>query len=62
MTINNLSENSLVNIFIDGIDKEQLLGFEEKILFERGKMMQLAFLDKNEFMQKRVEIASRYRR
>jgi len=61
MTINNLSENSLVNIFIDGIDKEQLLGFEEKILFERGKMMQLAFLDKNEFMQKRVEIASRYR-
>jgi len=37
------------------------LGFEEQILFERGKMMQLAFLDKNEFMQKRVEIASRYR-
>ncbi|HLB51805.1 hypothetical protein A3F07_04700 [candidate division WWE3 bacterium RIFCSPHIGHO2_12_FULL_38_15] len=61
MTIKNLSKNSLANIFIDGIDKEQLLGFEDQVLIERGKLMQLAFINENDFMQKRVEIASRYR-
>lgn len=61
LTIKNITKKAYANIFIDGIDKETRLGFDEQLQLEKGKTMQLAFLDKNEFLQKRVDIASRYR-
>ncbi len=49
-------------IYIDGIKKEIEVKQNDKIILEKGQTIRIAFLDKSDFINRRLEIASRYRK
>ncbi len=62
ITISCLKDNSKASVFLDSIDKQIPIHNGEKLLIEKGENIKISFLDKNEFINKRFEIASRYRK
>jgi NAD kinase len=48
--------------FLDGIKKEFELKAEDKVILEEGNKIKIAFLEKDEFITKRVDITSRFRK
>lgn len=57
-----LCEESSPTIFLDGIDKKVNLKKGDKIILKKGGDINLYFLNKDSFLNKRLDIISRYRR
>ncbi len=58
-----LSETSRpANIFLDGVQKEIEICDGTSIILSKGEVIKIAFLDKLDFFNRRVEIMSRYRK
>jgi len=55
-------ERSEPTIFLDGIDKKVNLKKGDKVILKKGRDISLYFLNKNSFLNKRLDIISRYRR
>jgi len=47
---------------LDGIKQNHKINFEDSIVMKRGDTVRLAFYDKKEFFEKRIDISSRYRK
>ena len=60
--IKNVSDRGPISIFLDGRDREIKLDKGDTLLLEKGGSVQIAFTNKEEFMRRRIEIASRYRK
>ncbi len=62
ITIKSLSKKNTPYIFLDGIKQNHKINFEDSIVMKRGDTVRLAFYDKKEFFEKRIDISSRYRK
>ncbi|MDP4009378.1 MAG: NAD(+)/NADH kinase [Candidatus Shapirobacteria bacterium] len=58
----NISDRSVVSIYIDGIETKFKLEKGNKLVLNKGEVIKIAFLNKEEFIKRRMEIASRYRK
>lgn len=58
----NLSDRQPPSILLDGVTNGLTLQKEQKLVLEKGEVVKIAFLNKDEFLSKRIEIASRYRK
>lgn len=50
------------SVFLDGIKKQRTLGHNQKVILSRGPTIKIAFINKTDFIRKRVDITSRYRK
>lgn len=58
-----LSETSRPSdLFLDGVKKDLQLKSGTSIILERGEIIKIGFLDKEDFFKRRLEISSRYRK
>lgn len=55
-------EKSKPTIFLDGIDKNVLLNKDDEVILKKGSDTKIYFLNKSDFLKKRLEIISRYRK
>lgn len=58
----NISDRSIASIYLDGIETKYKLEKGDKLILNKGEIIKIAFLDKDEFIKRRMEIASRYRK
>lgn len=49
-------------VFIDGIKVEKRLSKGDRVVLTKGDQVEITFLNKNNFLKKRVELISRYRK
>lgn len=63
ITIRNISEKHRpFNIFLDGVRSDAKVEFGDCIVITRGERVQIAFTNKENFLEKRVDISSRLRK
>lgn len=63
ITIRNVSQkHGLLSIFLDGVRNETKVGFGDSVVITKGGKVQIAFTNKENFLEKRVDISSRLRR
>lgn len=62
LEIRNLIERSSPEIFLDGINKKIKLHPDSVLVLSPGETIKIAFDNKENFLKKRIEIASRYRK
>lgn len=62
ITLSCLKDNTSASVFLDGIDKKLSIQNGEKLVVEKGDVITISFLDKDEFIKRRFEIAGRYRK
>jgi NAD kinase len=62
LEIRNLIERSSPDIFLDGINKKIKLHQNSVLVLTPGEKIKIAFDNKENFLKKRTEIASRYRK
>lgn len=62
LRIQSLSERSRTSIYVDGMEKRFVVGSGDTVLLEGGQIIKIAFLNKEDFIKRRLEITSRYRK
>jgi NAD kinase len=50
------------DLFLDGVKKEINLDKDSSVILSKGEVIKIAFLDKENFFKRRLEIISRYRK
>jgi len=61
-TIELLSERILSKLFIDGIQINQILEKDSRIILSPGNQLTLAFSSNQQFLQKRIDLSNRFRK
>jgi len=60
--IKNISTSGPIKVFLDGVEKEQQLQKDQSLILEKGDNVTIAFLNSEDFVRRRIELSSRYRK
>jgi NAD+ kinase len=62
ISIENKSKKSKPSFYLDGIKQKATLSRGDKLILKKGDMVKISFINQKKFLEKRIDISSRYRK